>query len=199
MPDRTAVPSWTSALLGADGLFLLALAVSVLAAPVHAQATVAEPGARLEMLYDSGASVPLAPYLADLVSTGSQQAVMQDLAFPIRSALQPGVLAAEGIPVFDPKWLVQPMFIVAADARSMRWLEYNQPRLAQLHAVGLVVQADTPAEFKVVQRVAQGLPVAPVTGEWLAERLQAAGAGVYPVLVQPDGRVYQALRGEVTK
>jgi integrating conjugative element protein (TIGR03765 family) len=150
----------------------------------------------LDVLYDSGSSIPLAPYLSEIVSVGAEQAVMQGLAFPIRSTLRPGVLATEGTQAIDPRWLVQPMFIVAADARSMRWLEYNQSRLAKLRAVGLVVQADTPGEFKVVQRVAQGLPVAPETGDWLAERLQAVGAGVYPLLVQSDGRVFQILHDE---
>jgi integrating conjugative element protein (TIGR03765 family) len=75
----------------------------------------------------------------------------------------------------------------------MRWLQFNRDTLLQLGAVVLVVQAQDAQGFKQLQELVQHIGIAPEVSPWLAERLHAAGAGVYPVLVHTDGRAYQVL------
>ena len=160
---------------------LAALCVDAAAAPV--------------VVFDSGKSVPLAPYVAQLVGDAEDPGVLDGVPFPIRSSLKSAVLVQEGLQVFDPTWLTQPMFVLAADPVSMRWLAYNHAKLVQINAVGIVVQSPSAAAFKALQKQAQPLQLAPETSPWLASKLSSAGAGVYPLLVQPNGRVYQILGG----
>lgn len=150
-------------------------------------------GDALEVIHDSGRSVPLAPYVAQLVGDADDPGVLDGLRFPFRTRLRAGVLRQDGVQVFDGRWLTQPVFVVAADDLSMRWLTFNHDKLVQLNAVGIVVQAGSPAAFKMLQRLAKPLRLAPETGSYLTEQLAGAGAGVYPVLVHSNGRAYQIL------
>lgn len=150
-------------------------------------------GDALEVIHDSGRSVPLAPYVAQIVGDADDASVMDGLRFPYRTQLRAGVLRQDGLPVFNSKWLTQPVFVLAADDLSMRWLAFNHDKLVQLKAVGIVVQAGSPAAFKMLQRLAKPLHLAPETGKYLTEQLARAGAGVYPVLVHSNGRAYQIL------
>lgn len=169
------------------------ISAAMLASPVFAQ-----PGLPLEqppeVIHDSGRSVPLAPYVAQLVGDADDPGVLDGMRFPFGAGrLRSGVLAQEGVQVFDPTWLTQPMFVLAADELSMRWLAFNHDKLVQLQAVGIVVQAGSPVAFKALQRMAAPLRLAPETGSWLSQRLVQAGAGVYPVLVHSTGKAHQIL------
>lgn len=165
----------------AAGLATLCIANAAAAAP--------------EVVFDSGRSVPLAPYVAQLVGDAEDPGVLDGVPFPIRTTLKSSVLAKDGLQVFDPTWLTQPMFVLAADSVSMRWLTYNHAKLVQMNAVGIVVQSLSAAAFKALQKQAQPLHLAPETSPWLASKLSDLGAGVYPLLIQPNGRVYQILGG----
>lgn len=182
-----------SATLAAPVL-LLTLGVSAL--PLRAELArpptpgVSSPQTALRVLHDSGRGVPLATYIAQLVGAAEENTVLPQTVFPYHTALAPGVLTREGMPVLDAAWLTQPMVIVSADDRSMRWLAFNRERLQQLHAVALVVQAQNAQAFKALQQLAD-LPIAPETSPWLAQRLIKAHAGVYPLLIHTDGRAYQ--------
>ncbi len=148
----------------------------------------------LQIIHDSGRGVPMAPYLAQLAGDADDPGALSGVPFPfVTRRLRGGVLQVEGTPVFQPEWLTEAVFVVAADDVSFRWLAYNHARLVQLQAVGVVVQAGTAAAFQMMQRLARPMRLAPDSGEWMSERLAAAGAGVYPVLVQTDGRAYQIL------
>lgn len=158
----------------------------------HGQAGAHEP-LQPEVIHDSGRSVPLAPYVAQLVGDADDPGILDGITFPYRTPLRPGVLARDGVQVFDPQWLTQPVFVIAADDLSMRWLAFNHEKLVQLQAVGIVVQAKSPTAFKLLQRLAQPLRLAPETGAFLSQQLMAKAGGVYPVLVHSDGRAYQIL------
>lgn len=153
---------------------------------------------KLQVLHDSGRSVPFAPYVAQLVGDADDPGVLDGLRFPFGARLlRTGVLTQEGLKVFDGAWMTQPMFVLAADELSMRWLSYNKDKLVQLQAVGIVVQAGSPLAFKSLQRLAMPLRLAPETGSWLSEQLVATGANAYPVLVHSNGRAYQVLSQEM--
>lgn len=155
-------------------------------------------GTELDVIHDSGHSVPLAPYVAQLVGGPEDAAVVDGLRFPFGGTLKPGVLQRDGLPVFSSKWLTQPVFVVAADELSMRWVAFNHSKLIQLNAVGVVVQAASPLAFKSLQRLASPLHLAPDTGAFLASKLGSAGAGVFPLLVHSDGRAFQILPQDIS-
>ena len=72
-------------------------------------------GVELEMIHDSGKSVPLAPYVAQIVGGTDEANVLDGLRFPFRSQLRGGVLKQDGVQVFNGQWLTQPMFVIGAD------------------------------------------------------------------------------------
>lgn len=168
--------------------------IQSLAASLCALCSAAAAGG-VQVLHDSGRSVPLSPYLAQLVGDADAPGVLDGIPFPLRTSLQSAVLPQDGTQVFDPTWLTQPMFVVAADEISMRWLAFNHDKLVQLQAVGIVVQAANPRAFNALHKLALPLHLTAETSPWLASRLHQAGAGVYPLLVQTNGRVFQILEG----
>jgi integrating conjugative element protein (TIGR03765 family) len=156
----------------------------------------------LQVIYDSGQSVPASPYLGYLIGQPDAahdghagDEVMQGLRFPIVSRLKPGLLDRER-KVFDARWLTQPVFIVGADARSLRWLRANRTRLNAISAWGLVAQAASNGDFRGIQAIAPELRYAPSVGHWLDDHLMAAGVAVYPLLIDTGGVARQRLADE---
>lgn len=100
---------------------------------------------------------------------------------PVRSLrLSPGevarrVIEAPGLP---------PFFLVGDDQRSHAWLQQRAPRLRELGAVGLVVSVSSAESLKALRALVPGLPLSPVAGDDLAERL---GLRHYPVLITATG------------
>ncbi|MGH8584741.1 MAG: PFL_4695 family integrating conjugative element protein [Gammaproteobacteria bacterium] len=151
------------------------------------------PGAALEVIRDAGGE-PIGPYLARLApeaSHGNQsrqapaahpgRAYRLTQHLPIRSpSLSSGAVQAR----HRPTRLLQPVFLVGADPRSLAWLEANHERLKQLHAIGMLVQAENEAELNRAIAAAQGLPLIPASGEAFATAL---GIGHYPVLITREG------------
>ena len=100
---------------------------------------------------------------------------------PVRSpSLSPGPVEARRAPTR----FVQPLFLLGADPGSLRWLDENRERLKQLHAIGMLVQAETEADLEAVTAAAQGIPLIPASGEAFAEALQIRH---YPVLITREG------------
>lgn len=156
-------------------------------------ALLAAPPGPLEPLYDSGASVPIAPYLAVPGVAQDQQGVGADRPrFPLTSTLVRGVLSHE-VPVFDSRWLTQPLVITGTDRHSMAWVLMHRQRLEDIGAKVLVVEAFTPQHLALAQSLVPQLPMRPREGGWIEERLQAAGASVYPLLIGTDGVARQML------
>ena len=110
---------------------LCALLLCAAASAVAAQPAPESP--KLQVLHDSGRSVPFAPYVAQLVGDADDPGVLDGLRFPFGARiLRNGVLAQEGKQVFDSAWMTQPVFVLAADELSMRWLAFNKDQLVQL-------------------------------------------------------------------
>ncbi|HBP6530089.1 integrating conjugative element protein [Pseudomonas aeruginosa] len=108
-------------------------------------------------------------------------AVNEASMLPVRSLrLSPGVVArrvieAPGLP---------PFFLVGDDQRSRAWLQQRAPRLRELGAVGLIVNVSSAESLARLRALVPELPLSPVAGDDLAERL---GLRHYPVLITPTG------------
>jgi integrating conjugative element protein (TIGR03765 family) len=151
----------------------------------------------VEVIYDSGRGVPVAPYLTYLVNMepAASEQVLPGLQFPLRTRLKPGVLRVAK-QVFDPQWLAQPMFLVGDDLSALGWLQWNRWRLLRAGAWGLVVQAESPATFRALKTLAPELQFAP-GGDWIDAQMILAGIDVYPVLIGLDGIAVQILTDAV--
>ncbi|QXI09136.1 integrating conjugative element protein [Pseudomonas zeae] len=99
---------------------------------------------------------------------------------PVRStALSPGPvqrrsLSASGLPAF---------FLVGDDHLSRSWLKRRLSTLANLNAVGLVVNVESHAALKGLRDIAPGVTLSPVSADDLAQRLNLQH---YPVLITAD-------------
>ena len=142
------------------------------------------------VLYDSGATVPINPYVQPFEA--SPRAPTRPAGHPQRPPtlavtlpivtpeLSPGEVV--GRPIHLPQ-LPRPRFLVGADARSLAWLETHRERLRATNAVGLLVQARDESELRAVIAAAAGLPILPVSGSDIARHL---GLTHYPVLIHSD-------------
>ena len=172
------------------GSRLAAVAVLGLAGSAMAQA----PAPALIQIDAGGASVPMEPYYSFLLPGEEQPGVMSGLRFPMTSRLEPGIFEGRSRQALDPRWLTQPIFVIAAEPDSLVWLQRNRAALHAMSATGVVVSAVNEEAFKIIQREAKGLPVAPALDPWLQDRLMAAGVNVVPVLIQIDGHASQELK-----
>lgn len=109
------------------------------------------------------------------------EAVNEADMLPVRSMrLSPGdvarrVIEAPGLP---------PFFLVGDDQRSRTWLQQRAQRLRELGAVGLIVNITSTESPAALRALVPGLPLSPVAGDDLAERL---GLRHYPVLITATG------------
>ena len=140
----------------------------------------------LTVIYDSGDTLPLEPYLPkrapqEKVTTQKKNG---QLAFklPITTpSMQPGKVTA------SPKalrYLQQPLFLVGADQVSRDWLAERREQLIQLGAVGLLVEAKDRQEVEAVLAIAEGLRLVPASAEGFAAKL---GLTHYPILLSKEG------------
>ena len=150
------------------------------------------PCAALEVIRDAGGE-PIAPYLMRLIPPAEAvrplgiQIAPPDRTYslikhlPIRSpTLTPALVEARETPIR----LLQPLFLVGGDPHSLQWLEANRERLKELHAIGMLVQAETERELNAATEIAQGLPLIPASGEAFAAEI---GLRHYPVLITRKG------------
>ncbi|MDE1486249.1 integrating conjugative element protein [Xenorhabdus bovienii] len=72
------------------------------------------------------------------------------------------------------------LFLIGDDPDSRQWLSQHAARLAQLHAVGLVVNVSTIAGLQSLHTLAPDILLSPASGSELASRLQLQH---YPVLI----------------
>jgi len=148
---------------------------------------------RLIVIFDSGATQPLAPFLEPLGAserppeqrTASTETVpvtvdLESL-LPIRSpGLTPGPVKIRA----QERELTTPFFLVGADALSRKWLADNRERLIEIGAVGMLVAAKSLADLKAIADLTEGLPITPASGTDLARVL---GIHHYPVLITAHG------------
>ncbi len=142
--------------------------------------------AEVTVIYDTGTASPLsdfvkAPKLAvpeglPEINLQASDGFAQQL-FPIHT---PELTPGEVNPQTTQLLLAQPFFIIGCDGRSKQWLIQFKDRLSQIGAVGLVVEADSLADFLALSEVAQGLRLSQVPASQLTKQL---GISHYPVLV----------------
>ena len=121
-------------------------------------------------------ATPLIP-TPRIPSTPADEAAM----LPVRSAkLTPGTVARR---VIDAPGL-RPFVLIGEDKASQSWLLRHATALRERGAVGLVVNVETMKGLVRLRALVPGVPLAPVAGDDLAERL---GLRHYPVLVTATG------------
>ena len=110
-----------------------------------------------------------------------------DLArlLPIRTPeLTPGPVSPRSLSLPNGATLPRPLFLIVTDSQSRQWLELHRERLAEIHAVGMLVNAESVADLEAIAAIAQGLPILPASGTDVAEIL---GLKHVPVLISRRG------------
>ncbi|MGJ0624642.1 integrating conjugative element protein [Xenorhabdus bovienii] len=82
------------------------------------------------------------------------------------------------------------LFLIGDDPDSRQWLSQHAARLAQLHAVGLVVNVSEMASLQSLRTLAPDILLSPASGSELARRLQLHH---YPVLITENALTQQLL------
>lgn len=146
------------------------------------------------VIYDSGATRPLAPYLEIIdhpettinPSTGARNrpglgaAEVQALLPILSPGLSPGPVQARS----HDRPFSLPFFLIGSDDRSRQWLVEYRERLKEIGAVGMLVQAETKEDLRAIAQLAGGLPILPASA---ADIATALGISHYPVLITPQG------------
>ena len=148
--------------------------------------------AELVVIHDNGATRPLALLLeviaADEPIGPRADASPADLGaanierlLPIRS---PGLALGKVEPQSTNRHFARPFFLIGADSVSRKWLALNRGELLRIGAVGMLVQAETLDELRLVAELANGLPILPAPATDIAAAL---GLSHYPVLISAKG------------
>ncbi|EZQ20256.1 hypothetical protein CF98_07665 [Halopseudomonas bauzanensis] len=100
---------------------------------------------------------------------------------PVRSdRLTPGPVVRR---VIDAPGL-RPFVVVGDDEASRSWLDRHADSLRERGVVGLVVNVETAHALESLRALVPGVPLSPVTGDDLADRL---GLRNYPALITATG------------
>jgi integrating conjugative element protein (TIGR03765 family) len=150
-------------------------------------------GAVLTVIYDSGDTRPIAPFLEAFESKEislpkrqikkPQQLGAADIVslLPIRSpGLTPGIALFEN----HDRPFSQPFFLIGSDDMSKQWLLEYRGKLKEVGAVGMLVQAETKEDLRSIAELADGLSIMPASGTDIAEALKISH---YPVLITAHG------------
>ena len=151
----------------------------------------------LTVIYDSGETYPLAPFLEVFDEEPNQGKRPQaspvpprppalgaadlDRLLPIQS---PGLMPGRVEPRAVQRPFARPFFLIGADSFSREWLATHRDRLAEIGAVGMLVEAQTVEDLRAIAAIAEGLPILPASANDIAEAL---GLSHYPVLITKDG------------
>ena len=150
-------------------------------------------GAALTVIYDSGDTQPIAPFLDTFEyseTTAPQRSAIlspqlgaADPAslLPIRS---PGLTLGPVQPKTHDRPFARPFFLIGSDTLSRQWLLEHRERLKEVGAVGMLIQADTRDDLQAIAELAAGLSVMPASGSDIAKALSISH---YPVLITPHG------------
>jgi len=154
--------------------------------PVMAQA-------ELTVIYDSGHTQPIAPFLevfesdddlprqSPTISNHQLGAADPEAWLPIQSpGLTPGPVQARS---YDRSF-ARPFFLIGSDTHSQQWLQTHRDRLKEIGAVGMLVQADTLNDLRTIAELADGLSILPASASDIAKAL---GLSHYPVLISAHG------------
>lgn len=149
--------------------------------------------AALTVIYDSGNTQPITPFLDAFEADDASPRQSPVIAKPSLGAADPEALLPIRSPGLTPgpvkvrtqdRPFTRPFFLIGSDARSRQWLLTHRNRLKEIGAVGMMVQADTVEDLRVIATLADGLSILPASGSDIA---QALGITHYPVLITPRG------------
>ena len=158
------------------------MTIACVLVPVMAQA-------ELTVIYDSGHTQPIAPFLEAFESADEtpQQspvptrpqlgAADPEAWLPIQS---PGLTAGPVQARSQDRPFARPFFLIGSDARSRQWLQDHRDRLKEIGAVGMLVQADTLNDLRTIAELADGLSILPASASDIAKALRISH---YPVLI----------------
>jgi len=149
--------------------------------------------AELTVIYDSGHTRPIAPFLevfesADELPQHSPVPTKPQLGaanpeawLPIQSpGLTLGLVQARS----HDRPFARPFFLIGSDTLSRQWLQDHRDRLKAIGAVGMLVQADTLDDLRTIAELADGLSILPASASDIAKAL---GISHYPVLISAHG------------
>ncbi len=149
--------------------------------------------ADLTVIYDSGNTRPIAPFLepfesANEIPRQSPLPIEPKLGaadpktwLPIRSpGLKPGPVQARS----HDRPFARPFFLIGSDTRSRQWLRDHRGRLKEIGAVGMLVQAETLDDLRTTAELADGLSILPASASDIAKAL---GITHYPILISAHG------------
>ena len=152
--------------------------------------------AELTIIYDSGRTQSLAPYLAAFSEDPPTESAAAPSEIPLGAAdlsqllpirtpeLTPGTVTTRPLSLPDGVALPRPFFLIGADPRSLEWLARHRELLAEINAVGMLVQAETADDLEATAAIAQGLPILPASATDIA---QSMGLRHIPVLISGRG------------
>ena len=148
--------------------------------------------AELTVIHDSGDTRPLAPLLEVLAADEPLRprgdprrpdlgAADLERLLPIQSpGLTPGKVERRPL----DRHFARPFFLIGADPVSRRWLATHRVELLRIGAVGMLVQAETTDDLRIVSELANGLPILPASAADIAAALSLSH---YPVLISSEG------------
>ena len=140
---------------------------------------------QLTVIYDSGDTLPITPYLPQRVvqqKANPQQQSALPFQLPITTpSMQPGTVSPTAI---DMRYLQQPLFLVGSDHLSKDWLTKKRDSLIAVGAMGLLIEAKAPEDVETMLALAKGLRLVPASAEDFAVRL---GLTHYPILLSKEG------------
>ena len=156
--------------------------------------------AALTVIYDSGDTRSIAPYLAVFdtgvlnqmhqpspVTQNGHSALVPEpaLQLPIRTPqVAPGPVDPRPLPLPDGVALPRPFFLVGTDRLSRDWLARHRNRLIDIQAIGMLVDADTAEDVAAIKAIAEGLPILPASASDIVAPLQITHV---PVLISERG------------
>lgn len=140
---------------------------------------------QLTVIFDSGDTLPIEPYLPERVvqqKANPQQQSSLPFHLPITTpSMQPGTVSPNAKAM---RYLQQPLFLVGSDQISKDWLTKKRDSLIAMGAIGLLIEAKDLEDIETMLALAEGLRLVPASAEDLAVRL---GLTHYPVLLSKEG------------
>jgi len=149
--------------------------------------------AALTVIYDSGDTRPIAPFLDAFETTEATLSQSRPVQRPQLGAADPATLLPIRSPGLTPgpvqpkthdRPFTRPFFLIGSDALSRQWLLEHRARLKEIGAVGMLVQADTRDDLRIIAELAGGLSIMPASA---SDITNALGISHYPVLISAHG------------
>ena len=147
------------------------------------------------VIYDSGQTQPLAPYLTifdeDLSDASVpapeppvRRGISLETLLPVHTPeMTPGAVRPRRLQPGTARF-TRPLFLIGADPRSLAWLSAHRQALIRLGAVGMLIEAATVDQVQAIADLAQGLEIMPASGSAIAKTLSLRH---YPVLISRQG------------